>query len=455
MEKVKAVMSWLLKSEADKPEAAQHKSFAPSGTDTDNVVSILIADLDGPEGASATSRITDILVRVEGAMVKRTGRTLSIPTKAKTPVEGLLSAAETGREWLKAEQADILIWGRVEPAGKVLSLRFLPLNGAPEGRAGAIGVGDELDLPLHYSTEVDDVIAAATLCASSSTQVGSRTTFISKLNEIALQVEPLGAIEIPGLDQVQLVAALQVIANVMFTNARGNLESQKSALTVYLRAIRLIPKDLFDGARQALLYSQYAAALQAVGAKSNNLESYEQAVESYKSAIAVLDMAVHPHDWALSNIRLGLASYHLARRSEQPKIMNNAILALEQSLRVFTKDSHPGRWAEVKNHIGVVMTTMGESLSNNTLLERAVAAFDESLDIRKREQVVLLWAQTTNNLGAAAFALAKRTEDMALMQQAAYAFEGAMQVYLQIGQEKRAHIIGKNLNRTKEYLSGG
>ena len=452
MDKVKAVMSWLLKPGAETAQASQHKGFAPSGTDANTMVSVLVADFDGQEGASAAVRVMDVLARIDGMMVKRMSRSLRIP-KSKSPIEALLNAAETGRSWLKKEQADILVWGSIDPSGQGLSLRFLPLNGAPEGRAGAIGLGDVLELPLRYSTEVDDIIAAGALCASGSTQAGSRDGFLAKLREITMQVEPLGGVEIAGLDQVQLVTALQMIANVMTTNARGDVEGLKKALTVYLRAIRLIPSDLLDGARRALLYCQYAAALQALGAKSNNAESYEQAVEAYKSAITALNKTTHPHDWALNNIRLGLAFYHLAHRSEQPKLMSHAIAALEQSLTVFTKATNLGRWAEVKNHIGVVMTSMGEELSDNTMLERAILAFDESLDIRKREHVVLLWAQTTNNLGAAAFALAKRTKDKELIQQASYAFEGAMQVYREIGQEQRAHIIEKNLKRTRDYLA--
>ena len=111
MEKVKAVMSWLLKSDGGSNSESQHQGFAPSGTAVSNTVSILVADINGPEGALATNRVKDILSRISGAMVKGAGRSLNIST-SKTPIEGLLKAAEKGRDWLTRNQADILVWGQ-------------------------------------------------------------------------------------------------------------------------------------------------------------------------------------------------------------------------------------------------------------------------------------------------------------------------------------------------------
>ncbi len=454
MEKVKAVMSWLLKPEDKSKQDRSEESFTPAGINANYAVSIRVASFDGPEGATVTKRIISTLSRVPEVKVKGMRSALHIPNK-KTAIEGLIAAAEKGRDWLKREQAEVLVWGQIDPKTRLITMRFLPVNGAPEGRPGAIGMGDVLELPLHYSPEVDDVIAAAALCAGASTQAGSRESHTEQLRDLTARVVPLGAIEIPGLDQVQLVSVLQTIANVITTDARGSQFGISKALEVYLRAIRLIPSDLISAPRQALMYSQYGAALLASGAKSDDIESFEKAVEAYRSAIGVLSMSSYPHDWALNHIRLGLAIYQLAQRKDQAKFMGEAIKALEKALVVYTRGSNPGRWAEVKNHIGIVMSAMGEALSNNEMLERAIEAFDDALDVRKREIVVVQWAQTTNNMGAAAFALAKRTEDMALMQQAAYAFQGAIEVYRQIGQEQRAHIIQKNLNRVQAYLGSG
>ncbi len=452
MNKVKSVMNWLLRTDADQEGEVRDNDFAPSGTVMHYVVRILVAKIAGPEGATATKRLKGVLTKIGDVQVMDMGKSLVV-SKRKSSLEGLLLATKTGRDWLCRKEADILVWGSIDETSKQLTLRFLPLNGAPEGRPGAIGAGDEINLPLDYNAEVDDVIAAALLCASSSTKAGAKDDLVSKLNDYAMRVAPLGTIDIAGLDQVQLVTVLQAIANVMTTNARGRPHGLIKALEVYLRAVRLIPDDLLEGARQALLYNQYASALRALGAKSLNPEPFEKAVEAYQNAIKALSKTEHPHDWALTMIRLGLALYHLAGRLEQPKIMSESISALEQSLTVFTRETNPGRWSEIKNHIGVVMTSLGEVTSDNTMLDKAIEAFDNSLDIRKREQVVVLWAKTTNNMGAAAFALAKLTQDRTLMEQSALAFEGAIQVYRELGQENRAHIISKNLKRTQIFLS--
>ena len=450
----KALMSWLTKSSsAPKAVELEHRNFAPSETAAGDALAVLVADMDGPNGVGVSARIADGLSRLSGVRVVQMNQHITTPS-AESMIDGLMAVAEQGRDWLFEHDADILIWGAVDETTQGITLRFLPLNPAPEGRVGAFGLGDQLDIPVRYSAELEDLIVACTLAAGGPTRNGPKAATMVLIHEFAARVKLLADSDLSGLGPAQRMAVLGNIANVVAADSRGEggQDRLRGAVSIYRQAIAAIPADT-DSARQALLHSHLAIALQTMAVGNNSAELLEQVVASYQAAIALLQKTTHAQDWALMHMRLGLALYRLAVQSGQAKLMKDAVLALRQALTVYTKESRPGKWAEVMNHMGVTMTALGEDLANDKVLEQAMNVFNEALAIRKREVVAILWAQTTNNMGAAAFALAKRTKNKAMMEQAAMAFEGAAEVYRDAGQNKRVHVIEKNLQLVQRRLS--
>lgn len=450
---LKALMGWLAKPSDDNgADQRRRESFTPTSSAGGESLTVLVADMDGPDGAALSARIAEALSRVRGARVERINQSLTLPPGLSV-IEGLMAASEKGRDWLDRHNADVLVWGVIEGTGRSVELRFLPLNTAPDTRPGVIGVGDQLSLPARYPAELEDIIIACAIASGGPVRNGQKGAAMALVHEFADRLRLLGDAELATLEPEQRLTILSNIGNVLATDSRGQGgdDALVESLTIYRRAVESIPRET-DGARQALLHNHMAVALQAQAASEDNNAYLEQAIDSYRAAIAVLQKSRHAQDWALTHMRLGLAVYRLALKTGRAKMMKHAVEALEQSLTVYTKEKSPGKWAEVMNHIGVVMTALGEELTNNTMLERAVAVFNESLSVRKREMVPSLWAQTTNNLGAAAFSLAKRTSNKALMEQAALAFEGAVEVYHEIGQDRRVHVIEKNLQRVQRRL---
>lgn len=450
---LKALMGWLAKPSDDADvDLLGQRTFTPASSAGGESLSILVADMDGPEGAALSARIAEALSRIGGTRVERINQSLTLPPSLSV-IEGLMAASEKGRDWLAGHNADVLVWGVVEGTGRSVEIRFLPMNTAPDTRPGVIGVGDQLNLPARYPTELEDIIIACAIASGGPVRNGPKGEAMALVHEFADRLRDLGDGDLAKLEPGQRLTILSNIANVVATDSRGTGgdEALHESMTIYRKAVESIPRET-DGARQALLHNHMAVALQALATSEDNNDYLEQAIESYRAAIAVLQKSRHPQDWALAHMRLGLAVYRLALKTGRAKMMKHAVEALEQSLTVFTKDKSPGKWAEVKNHIGVVMTALGEELTNNTMLERAVNVFNESLSVRKREMVPILWAQTTNNLGAAAFSLAKRTGNKPLMEQAAFAFEGAAEVYREAGQERRVIVIEKNLQRVQRRL---
>ncbi len=453
MAMIKALMDWLIKSKpAAQPAEPKQKNFVPTQTSIDAALAVLVANMDGPDGATISGRIADGLSRLSGVHVSRTDQHITIPN-GTSMTDSLVAASELGRDCLFKHDADILIWGAVGETGAGLTVRFLPLNPVPDGRPGAFGLGDQLDIPVQFSAEIADVIAACAVATGGPTRNGSRTAAMKLVHESMDRIRLLAESGLGSLDAAQRLTVLIAVANVVATDSRGKggQDSLRDAISIYGKAIAAIPTDT-DGVRRALLHSHLALALQAMASGDEGTESLEQAVASYQAAIAVLHKSSHAQDWAMAHMRLGLALYRLAVKSGRSKLMKEAVLALKQALTVFTKESSPGKWAEVMNHIGVIMTGLGEDMANNKILEQALKIFGEALVVRKREMVPTLWAQTNNNMGAAAFALAKRTKNKAMMEQAAMAFEGAVDVYRQSGKSPRIHVIEKNLKLVQRRL---
>ncbi len=453
------LFDWLVKSRpsgAAKP--LEQKKISQDLTDTglNSILSVLVADLSGPGGSAASDRITDGFRALEDVTVHRLNQAVSFPgsTEGYGGADGLMAAEEQCRDWLFQLRADVLVWGAVDNVTKGLSLRFISLNPAPEGRAGAMGTQERLDIPEQYSSELESVIIASALAVGGPMRTGPKAAAIKALHERASHVRALVKSGLESLSPIQRLSVLAGIGNIVAADgvATGASDTLSTAVEIYSKAVQTMPAET-DSLQQAALHWHLAGTLLALASDSSTeTESLEQAVESCQASVNALDENRHARDWAQAQIRLGLATYRYAIRSGQAKLLKESVVALRKSLGVFSKAVSPGKWAEVMNQIGVIMTAMGEEINNDVILQQAMKVFNETLSVRKRETTATLWAQTTNNMGAAAFALGKRSRDKALMEKAALAFEGAAEVYREVGQNKRVHVIEKNLNLVQRRL---
>ena len=97
------------------------RDLPPAG---DTHFTILVCDLAGDDDGSQTRHVADALAGQGAIRVRQFGRCLDYHDHGD--IADAISAAESkGREWLAAQNADILIWGRVKKADEVLALRIL------------------------------------------------------------------------------------------------------------------------------------------------------------------------------------------------------------------------------------------------------------------------------------------------------------------------------------------
>jgi len=449
---LKNFVGWLTRPEdGDTVVRQEHPGFVPTGINQSQPeLGVLVAAIDGPNAEQLSSRIADAFMKVDGVMVSRINKVLK-PASGREGIDGLLSTAEQGRELLRKEKAEVLIWGEVEGTGRSLSLRFLPANPPADGRPGSIGLGDTLDIPARLPVEYEDIVVAVGLAAPGAIRQATRDRMQRLLADYAARADRMAKEPPPGLEGDRKASVLTAAANVIASDGRVNNrpERYKRAIEIYELANASLGVDT-PGTRIALIQSHLATTLLALANAESDSDYIKKAVDAYQIAAGSLQRGRHSQDWALAHMRLGLTIYRYALNTGRAKMMREAVEALEKSLQVFTKASSPGKWAEITNHIGVVMTSLGEELTSDTTLERAILVFQDALSVRERDVVPTLWAQTTNNLGAAAFSLGKRRRNLGLLEQAALAFQGAAEVYREMGETRRVSVIESNLDRVRD-----
>lgn len=444
-------VGWLTRpDDVDGVVRHQQPGFVPGGVNKDRPdLAVLVSQIDGPNAEALQARIADAFLKCDGVSVSRVNKIIR-PAHGREGIDGLMSAAEQGRELLLKEKAEVLIWGTVEGTGRTVSLRFLAASPPPDGRPGSIGLGDSLDIPARVPTEYDDLLVGVGLAAPGNIREAIRRRMTALLKDYADKAEQVVATLPSGLEGDPRASVLAAAANIIASAGRLNQDNDcfRRAIELYRTAHGSLGRDT-PGTRIALLQGHLATTLMALAKSTGNDDLIGEAVAAYQEAAGALQRGRHSQDWALAHMRLGLTIYQQALVTGRAKLMRDAVEALEKSLQVFTKVSSPGKWAEIMNHIGVVMTALGEELTNDTTLERAILVFKEALEVRERDVVPTLWAQTTNNLGAAAFALGKRRSNTGLLEQAAIAFRSAMEVYRETGELRRVSIIEKNLERVQ------
>lgn len=432
-------------------ERVSATNFSPTGTDDGGAPKILLADLGGDSGGAVTARLAEVLGACPAIEVYRAKRVLKQP-KDSNVVRRLLTAADSGREWLKEQRADILVWGDIDDAA--MTLRFVPAVPCADNLPGAFGLGDMLAIPEALLEQIGAVVQCTVLAAAGQTFSGLKSRLAEALGQTMQGARELAQNQPDGTSASQYATILTNLGNAFSTQYRltHTAKNLESAAAVYRSALGRLKADQ-DPDVWAVAQSHFATALKARGTAEKNEEALKEAAVAYQKITETLGRDSHPYDWALAHINHGLVLYRLSMRTGRAAFLQEAGKSFEEALTVYTKEAMPARWAEVMNQYGVILLAHGEQVTGNVTLELAVKKFRKVLEVRKRDRVPQLWAQTANNLGAACFSLAKRNAEVALLREAVGCFEGAAEVYEQLGAHKRAEVIKSNLARVQRLLS--
>jgi len=432
------------------PERISGMSFAPSGTNITYYPKMLVADLAGDKKAHITAYLCEQLSQLDGWEIYRTHKAIS-PKKGNNLVDYLLAGAGQANDFIKQEQAHLILWGDVDETR--LQLRFSMASTAADNLPGTFGLGDCLELPIQFSDELGKILCAVVTAAVALTFPGPRGGLLKSLKLNIQAAKPYLETPPAELNSHGQGVLLCSIANAFAVIARleGNDKRLKHAVSTYALSKKCIPAEEFPES-WAVMQSHLAATLKAVGEKEEDTQNLKKSVIAYREITEKLGRIDHAYDWALAHVNMGLVLYRLATRDGKAQYLQQACKAFDEALTVYKKDAMPFKWSEVINQYGTILLALGEQVNGNVTLEMAVKKFRQSLEVRKRDKVPVLWAQTANNLGAACFSLAKRNAEIPLLREAASYFEGAAEVYESVGEQKKSEVIVKNMYRVQRLL---
>ncbi len=163
------------------------------------------------------------------------------------------------------------------------------------------------------------------------------------------------------------------------------------------------------------------------GNDSRGAEAVGLAISRYRHLALVRPRCDFPHDWAMTQVRLGAALQTLGECAGGAELLKDAAAAYRSALQVFTRMSAPQLWAMTQMSLGTVLFRIGEKDAGTETLNEAAAAYREALREYSRARAPLDWARTQLNLGAALEALGAREKGTARLIEAIAAYREALQ----------------------------
>jgi tetratricopeptide (TPR) repeat protein len=199
----------------------------------------------------------------------------------------------------------------------------------------------------------------------------------------------------------------------------------KSAAEKYAEAAGLVAP--FDPKQQWEYIFSQADDLYKQGHEFGDNAALAEAIDLYRRDLSLAPRSERPFDWAMTQMRLGLALFRLGERQGGTARLEEAVAAYREALQEWTRARVPLQWAGTQMNLGTALGALGVRENGTARLEEAVAAYREALQEWTRERVPLEWAGTQNNLGGALEALGERERGTARLEEAVAAFREALQ----------------------------
>ena len=329
----RSLLTWLkgrakvrLESRRIKPGSAEHYT-------------ILVARLAGDADGSQQRHIIQSLDRQLSA--DRAGSAIAVRAypdqlviseladraKARADVEA------KGRRWLSSKSADLLVWGEVGMADRVLRLRFLSAAEPDDADTKGYALTDTLELPADFG-------------------------------------EDLGAV-LEGLVAASIAPA--------YESGRFTADILEPSFKRLRRLAGAVPAGLSAESRAALHHSHAITAFR-LGEQRGDNALLAEAVAAYREALTEWTRERVPLDWAMTQTNLGNALLRLGAHESGSARLEEAVAAYREALTERTRERVPLDWAATQNNLGGALRTLGERESGTAGLKEAVTAYSEALE---------------------------------------------------------------------------
>jgi hypothetical protein len=361
-------------------------------------------------------------------------------------------ATREGRSWMAEKNADLLIWGNIDPTGRNVELHFIATASSPGERPGRFTPLNVLTVPVDFYSDWAPLIRSVVLAASDPRSFSQGRILRSALPALAANARAIGLEPPANLEPQERASILFCYGNVCAICAQleGDRSWYHAAVEAWRAAVDLIHGD--QGALLGQLYQQLGLSLQIIAERAGDSAWLEHAADAYRRALIHISRRKQPADWGLMKYRLGCVLYKVDLAIGDDNALREAIHACQAARQVFNKYSHPIRWSEISNTLAQILQVYGDNARSVPILEYAVKSCMSALQVRTPDTAPLQWASIQNTLGSALFLLAKHTGEWEYMRQSSEAFRLAVTVYKEHGAGRMAVITERNLLRAEKQV---
>jgi hypothetical protein len=363
-------------------------------------------------------------------------------------------AAREARAWMGTANADLLVWGNIDPTGRNIELHFIATASSPGERPGRFTALNVLTVPVDFYADWTPLIRAVVLAATDPRSFSQGRILRSALPALAANARSMGLEPSTALEPAERATILFSYGNVCAVCAQleGDRSWYHAAVEAWQAAVDLISADQAPLLGQ--LYQQLGLALQIIAERQNDTIWLDQAADAYRRALIHISRRKQGADWGLVKYRLGCVLYKFDMAVGDDNALREAIHACQAARQVFNKYSHPIRWSEISNTLAQILQVYGDNARSVPILEYAVKSCVSALQVRTPDTAPLQWAAIQNTLGSALFLLAKHTGEWEYMRQSSDAFRMALMVYKDHGAGRLAVITERNLLRADRQVQG-
>jgi len=157
--------------------------------------------------------------------------------------------------------------------------------------------------------------------------------------------------------------------------------------------------NIADKRLRARLLGSFATTLVRRGERTGEMAPLLQAIDIYRSALALLGRTLHPASRAILLAGLGTALVRVAERKIDIQVAHDAVATLEKALRLCSRRSTPAAWASIQNTLSTAQARLAERNRDEELLLRSANGLRLALQERRRDTTPIGWAATMTDLG--------------------------------------------------------
>jgi tetratricopeptide (TPR) repeat protein len=412
---------------------------------------IAVATLPNDDGNDQRDRIVAGFRDLPGVLVKASDKAVEVGGD-DGPLAALAQAGTQARRILRKENADLVLWGLVDPPAEIIEIRFTGVQSPEDERPGQPNALTWLCLPMNFGEEWAALPRAVALAAVDPRTEYQARAIATSLPRAVEQARGMGLEPPTAYGAMERAAILSCFGNAAAALGYHGRDSgwYELAIDAYGAAIGLLPREA--DLEWGLLHRAIGMCLQSMGERAESKDMLSQAIEAYRGALEAIRHQDMPREWAGIQNRLGMVLYRVDLVEGNLESLKEALGCLQGALQVFNRGSYPWKWAEVMHNLGQVLQVYGDQARSEEILERAVDACQQAMEIRTFHAAPILWAATENNMGSALFLLAKHSQRREALVDAGDSFRSALGTYRMHGADRLAVVAEKNLKRVDDML---